>query len=79
MLLRLFAVRGLREVRELVRTQQELATLSSEGMTLLVGSVDVILHGASLDSSKESTFVLNAQEYLPCLLSNRGGELLDVI
>ena len=71
MLLRLFAVRGLGEVRELVGAKDELTTLSSEGMTLLVGSVDVILYGASLDSSKETAFVLNAQEYLPCLLSKR--------
>ena len=48
-------------------------------MTLGVGLVDNSLNGTCLDSSEETTLLLNREEQLPCLLAERLGELLNEV
>ena len=74
-----FALTLFGEVRELVGTQQELLTLGSITVTLHVGSIDIVLNGACLYSSKESTLLFYLQEDLPSLSSQSIGKVLDIV
>ena len=67
------------EVGELVGTQNELLALGGITMTLYIGSVDIVLHCAVLHSLQETAFLLNLQEYLPSLLSQCIGQVLNIV
>ena len=74
-----FAFRLLCEVGELVGTEDKLLAFASITMTFGIGSIDIILHGASLHGSEESALFFHLQEELPCSICQRGGELLNEI
>ena len=67
------------EVRELVRTQQELLALGSVAMTLHVGRIDIVLDGTRLNSCEETTLLLYLEEDLPALHGQTVGEVLHII
>ena len=67
------------EVRELVRTQQELLALGRITMTLHVGGIDVILYGSSLHGSQEATLLLYLEEDLPAFHGQTVRQMLHIV
>ena len=68
-----------REVRILVRAQQDLTTSSHVLMASLVRRIDSLLDLASISQRSEATLLLYVEEQLPSHISQRVGQYLYII
>ena len=67
------------EVRELVRTQQHLFAFSDVSETCFEVSRHVLLHLTFADHLVHTAGLLDGEELLPCLGSDRSGQVFEVI
>ena len=69
----------LREVRELVRTEDEFLALASISVTLRVRCVHSFLNLAFESLCQETAFVLHSEEQLPCFLGDGIRQVLNIV
>ena len=67
------------EVRILVSTEEDFATLSYGIVTSLVACVHSFLYLTSLDSFHHTAFFFYLEEEVPCLLSDRNSQVFDEV
>ena len=76
---RSLAVSHFSEVRILVSTEEDFATLSYGFVTSLVACVHSFLYLTSLDSFHHTAFFFYLEEEVPCLLSDRNSQVFDEV